>query len=136
MCVWGADAAAAQRPAPEGGQPKPAPTERPEPPTTAAGLALPDIQITATVYPELLITGAQRSDELRHRLVSFQTAKSLRFEKVGNATVTFNPKAPTSVFIVEHNLPTPIEPNRTYTDVWLKLLITTSLVDVLTQRVP
>jgi hypothetical protein len=58
------------------------------------------------------------------------TMKSLRFEKVGNATVTLTPQGPTSVCLVETNLPTPLEPNRTYTDVVLKLMIRTTLQEL------
>lgn len=60
-------------------------------------------------------------------LTATVTAKSLRFEKVGKGTVTLAPQGPTSVCLLEHNLPSPIEPNRTYTDVVLKLMIRTSL---------
>ena len=62
-------------------------------------------------------------------------AKSLKFETVPNVEVKFQPESPNSVFHVEReNLPSPIEPNRTYNDIVVRLMISTDLVQVQPQQ--
>jgi hypothetical protein len=81
---------------------------------SSSGAARPDVELFATV-----------------------TAKSLRFETVANgASIAVTPASPGSVCVLEHNLPTPLEPNRVYTDVVIKLLIQTDLATLTRAAAP